>query len=231
GVAAKEALSVLSAKLGALDSTNRPPAVVKPATGEVTVTWDLEARHLLLSWPVTGPATGEHAALMTAANWLNMRLFGDAELKRMSGMVLAGVDLDTPEGPWFYVSASLKPDASFEAVRQRIKVQLKTLRTDEGELSTTPLLGQQLAFGLMRVRDPRIAKANAPGGMTDAMIEGNLGLQWAMGVHRYGIQRDQLAERLRSISAAEVRRAAQQLLSEDRVVTCIIRPGDPPAPR
>ncbi|HAV64430.1 MAG TPA: hypothetical protein DCY13_18940, partial [Verrucomicrobiales bacterium] len=37
GVAADEALPVLTAKLGALSSTSRPPAAVEPATGEVMV--------------------------------------------------------------------------------------------------------------------------------------------------------------------------------------------------
>ena len=60
--------------------------------------------------------------------------------------------------------------------------------------------------------------------MTQAMIEGNLGLQYAMHEYRYGAHRTALAEALVTITASGVQQAAQKWLAPEKGVVCALRP-------
>jgi hypothetical protein len=161
---------------------------------------------------------------LVAAQWLNMRIFGDAGLKELAGMVFAGADLRTPEGSWFYISASVKPNADLQQLRARITTHLNTLRAQSTELALAGMIGRQIALNLTQVMDPKLVKANAPAGMTDAMIEANLGLQWATAVHRLGPAQADLDARLKSVTPENVRDAAVSHLLDEQASICVLRP-------
>jgi hypothetical protein len=162
----------------------------------------------------------DHSALMVAARVLTMRLFGDAELKRLTGMTLAGSDLVTPEGNYFFVSASLRPEARFEDVRESIMAALKEVAANNS--NPAAMIGRQLGDSLVNVPDPETLKSQMPAHVTPGMIEGNVGLQFGMHAHRYGEQRAALAERLSKVSADNVREAVRNHLSAGKAAVCTL---------
>src|SRR5205823_4954478 len=127
-----------------------PPEQVR--TGNLELTWDLDARHLVLTWPIPIPwafsSEADVAALMVGAQWLNMQFFSDAQLRQQTGQVLAGTDLVTPGGNFFYVSASLRPGAAFADVQKKIQIQVARLTAADTDLRQIPVVGRQLASSL-----------------------------------------------------------------------------------
>ena len=166
-------------ELGGLKLTGSDVAAVKLRDGarEFGVKWDLEARHFLMTWPIPDFRSEEYADLMVAAQGLNMRLNMDAELRKSFGMAVAGVDLATPEGTYFYVSASLRPGVSFEKARQSVVEKLKGLASDRELAGMSPEIGKQMASMMMEIPDAAVLKAQTPAGMSGGMMEGNVGLQ------------------------------------------------------
>jgi predicted Zn-dependent peptidase len=225
GVEPKHALATVARNLGGIKSTAGPVEPVKITPGNRDVTWDLAAQHLLFTWPIPHFTNDDYAALMALAQWLNMELFSDVDLKGMTGMVFAGADLTTPEGTYFYISASLKPSASADNVRDKLKRHIEAVTSGEKALNDVPILAKQLSFSLTNVPEPAMVKAQAPATMTMAMIEGNIGLQLGMHEFRYGTNRSQLAQRLAKVTALDGKRAAQKHLSAEKLAVCTIRPA------
>src|SRR5713226_1986287 len=101
----------------------------KPAPADKTATWDLPVRHLIMSWPIPGPASEkEYAALIAAAQWFLSRAYLDLEWKKLTGPVLAGADLVTPETAYFYLSATLQPQTQPDAVRRKFDQLIASLQ-------------------------------------------------------------------------------------------------------
>jgi predicted Zn-dependent peptidase len=210
-------------RIGILQSQATPAAAVprgEQGRGPLDVTWDLDARHLLLVWQIPAFDDPNYAALMAASSMLSMRFFADAKLKPQLGHVLAGADLITPEGNFFYVSAPLRPKVAFDDVEQTLRLHVDTIATVPAGIE---MLSGQLASSLVEVPDPSLLARRAGAGMKPAMVEGNVGLAFAMNVHRYGKDREALARRLRSLSAADVRRAASKYLGTNGSI-CRIGP-------
>jgi predicted Zn-dependent peptidase len=224
GLSAEVVQPVVAKHLGEITTRARIPAVVKVHEGSREMTWDLDARHLVLTWPIPHPTDKSFAPLMVAERLLMVRAFSDAELKALTGMVLVGTDLAVPEGDFFYVSASLQPDASFDAVRGRINAHVEALRSGEVGGPQVAMMAQQLALMLTAPADPAAAKALAPPNVSAAMLEGNLGLQWGMLEFRYGDRRSALAAALRSVDAKAVQHAATVYLASERQSGCAISP-------
>jgi hypothetical protein len=164
---------------------------------------------------------------MVAAQWLNMQLASDQELKPQAGMAFAGADLATPEGDFFFVSVSLRTGAEVEAVRRIISKQVGHLAAGTKEIPEAALIGRQLAATFTEVPDPQVLKAQAPAGMSLAMLEGNLGLQAGMREHRYGSHGPRLAQQLLEVSSHNVQQVARAYLSPGAAVICTLRPGTP----
>lgn len=223
GVDARTIKPVIAERLGTIQSDAKTAQVVKPHSGHRKMTWDLNARHLLLTWPIPAVTDEHYPALMVAGHWLTMKFFSDAELKKLTGMVLAGADLTAPEGNLFYVSASLKPDASFDHVTRRAEHHLQSLSSDRPALAEVMMIGQQLSYQLTTLPDPAIYKAQAPN-VSQAMIEGNIGLQWAMHDFRYGEHRARLAKELAAMTAEKVHQAAAKYLAKENRSVCSIEP-------
>jgi predicted Zn-dependent peptidase len=227
GLDAETVTPVVIEQLGKLTSEAKLPAPVAATGGSREMTWDLAARHLVLTWPVPDLTAPDYPALMVAGQWLTMQLFGDQELKALTGMAFAGADLTTPEGRFFYVSASVRPEASFQAVQAKLDTHLAALRTNEPGPAEAPQIGRQLSDALTTIPDVAMVKAQAPPNMTEAMIEGNLGLQYGMHQYRYGSHRTAIADGLAAVTAADVRQAAQEHLAPERCSLCTLRPESP----
>lgn len=224
GVETAIVLSTLEKQLGGIKLTGKPVAAVRPRSGNIDLTWDLEARHLLLTWPIPGFEVGDYAQLMVAGQLLSME-FASApkKLKQQVGMALSGADLVTPEGNFFYISASLKPGATFEEVRKQLQATLDRLCAGQG-LDQAADFGKQLAFSITQVADPSAFTSSLPPGMTTAMMEGNIGLMFGLNVHRYGAERETLARNLAATTPAKVRQAVQKYLSVTGCSVCTIQP-------
>jgi hypothetical protein len=189
------------------------------------MTWDLPARHLVLTWPIPAAPADDYPALLAAAQWLNMRLFSDPELKKMAGLALAGADLCTPEGNFFFISACLRPGATFQGLEQRLQRSLQPLTSPDQDLSLLPLLGRQLAEGLTHVPNPSLLRRQPlPPGITPAMVELNLGLQWGMNEFLYGPHKEALARQLSKLTPEQVRQAARKFLAPAHASVVTLEP-------
>ncbi len=224
GIETNDGLSALEKSFAPLISAAKAAPEIEIDGGDKSVTWDLEARHLLLTWPIPEFSHEDFAALMTTGQLLTMRLFGDPELKASTGMNLAGADLVTPEGAFFYVSSSVKSEAGFDDVLTRLEKHLEAVRSERGAVSQAPLMARQFATALRTVPDPGPFKSQAPPELSIAMIEGNIGLQFAHNHYRFGDQRLRLASRLEQLPANEVSRAAAKYLSREKRSVCRIEP-------
>ncbi len=225
GVQPSRVLSVASARLGAIKSSATPVAPVKLHPGNREMTWDLNARHLIITWPAPATGSEDFAPLMAAGQWLNMRFFSDPEIKRLTGMTFAGADLATPEGNFFYISASLRPDVSFPEVQQKLEQQVQRLSSPDDDLSMLPMLGGQLAESLTTMPDMTALKTQLPPNTDLAMVQGNIGLQWGMQEFRYGSRKAALAKRLSRLRAEDVRRAVKLHLRSAMCSVTTIRAG------
>jgi predicted Zn-dependent peptidase len=223
GVDAPSFLVEAGDQLGRLTSPAGPPTPVTPRTGKLEVTWDLDARHLLLIWPLPDFPDADFASLMVAGQWLTMQYFNDKELKKLTGQTFAGADLVAPEGNWFFISASLRPGASFADVEKVLRTQLSKLTDNPIDSFRLGMLGRQLASSLSVVPDPALSQT--PAGMTPAMLEANIGLAFGMNVHRYGGQRVTLARNLAKVSPAGIRGPVGKYLGEGKGSVCRIAPA------
>jgi len=226
GVDAETLEPAIREQLGTLHSDAGTAKPVKLNHDSRDMTWDLDARHLLLVWPIPSCDRQEHAALMVVGRVLMQRFFADSELNAITGTVLAGTDLITPEGSFFYVSASLRPGATFDEVRQRLTSHLNEILSKESSLLMARMIGQQLSQSLSKLPDPAVIRKHVGVNTTAAMIEANLGLQWGMQEFRFGRHRSMLAERLAGVTAEECHTVAQTYLAIDKCAVCTIRPPE-----
>ena len=91
-------------------------------------------------------------------------------------------------------------------------------------MANASMIGRQLSYQLSKLTDPAAVKAQAPAGMSDRMIEGNIGLQWGMHEFRYGEHRAELAKRLGNVTADGIKKATLKYLSEEKSAACTLRP-------
>lgn len=224
GIDAQTLKPIITEKLGKLKFNAKTHERIKPHRGNHKMTWDLDASHLVLTWPIPDFSHRDYPALMVASRWLMMKCFSDPELKKMTGMVLAGADMTVPEGNFFYISASIKPEASFDDVREKIERHLQPLRSASAGPFELSMLGQQLSYQMSNLTDPAVAKAQAAASLSDAMIEANIGLQWAMHDYHYGPHRKSLARKLAAVTPSQINQVAGKYLTADKCSTCTLRP-------
>ena len=215
-------------RFGAINSGATLAAPVKLHPGNHELTWDLKARHLIITWPMPATASEDFAPLLAAAQWLNMRLFSDPEVKRLTGMTFAGADLTIPEGNFFYLSDSLRPGISFREVQQKLEQQVEGLSSSAEDSSMLPMVSAQLAESLMTIPDMAAVKAQLPPNTDLATVQGNIGLQWGMAEFRYGSGKPALAKRLSQVKVEGVRRAAKKYLGSTTCSVTAIREAAKP---
>jgi predicted Zn-dependent peptidase len=204
GVEPESAFASAGKALEGIRSHARAVAPVELHGGSDEITWDLDARHLLWTWPIPSVDHEDYAALFVAAQLLTMRFYNNPRLKALTGLSLAGADLSTPEGMYFFLSASLKPAAAPDEVRRAIENDLKLLSGEGADMAA--LIGPQLGFPLLHLTGPA----------TTAMEEGNLGLRRGMAEFRLGSNLAAVSDRLVAMDAAKVRKAAVRYLPLER---------------
>jgi predicted Zn-dependent peptidase len=224
GVAPEEVRAEAFRQLEPLQSKAKLATVVKLHPGKHEMSWDLNARHFVLSWPIPGPEEPAFAPLLVAGQRLMMLCYADERLKALTGMTLAGADLRTPEGNFFYVSASVRPDSSFAEVEKLLAKYVSELSAPGTDLSWAPMFGQQLAESLSSVPDLDTLKAQLPPNVTMEAVQGNLGLQWGMNEFRYGGRKTSLAGNLRHLNAEAVRDAAKKYFSISNCTSVTLQP-------
>lgn len=224
GVDPKEFLAAVEESIGKLTSDAKPLAAVSPRPGDRDATWDLDARHIMLVWPIAAPANVEdHGPLMLAAPLVMALAAQDANLSKLAGPVLAGADLASPEGWHFYVSAALRPGASVAEVRRILAGHVEHLKQVKDDELPVADVGRMLA-GQLRPQNPESLKAQMPPGLPAGMAEAQVGLMWGTQEFRYGSQRELLAKKLEQTSAAQVRRVADKWLGAKQCSVLIVHP-------
>lgn len=224
GVAPEEVRAEAARQLEPIQCKGKLATTLKLHPGKHEMSWDLNSRHLVLSWPIPGPEEPAFAPLMVAGQRLMMLFYSDGQLKALTGMTFAGADLRTPEGNFFYVSTSVRPDSSFAEVEKVLAKYVSDLSAPGADLSWAPMFGQQLAENLSSLPDLNTLKAQLPPNVTMEQVEGNLGLQWGMNEFRYGAQKTSLAANLRRLKAEEVRQAAKKYLSSSNYTSVTLQP-------
>ena len=134
----------------------------------------------------------------------------------------------SPQGTFFYISAALKPEANSDAFRKAVIARVGKLSSDQPVLSQGPMVASYLARQMTTLPSMAELKAQIPAGMDRSMVEGNIGLQFAMNVHRYGDDRVTLTQRLGRLTAADIKRAIEKHLKEDEAMSCLIHPQTQP---
>jgi len=225
GIEPAKAFAAAAEELSSLAATGTRTLPVKLHPGNREMTWDLEARHLLMTWAIPRAGSADFPPLLAAAQWLNGRFFSDPDLKRLTGMTLAGADLTTSEGSFLYVSASLRRDAAFKDVQEKLEAHLRGLVSADGSPGMLPMLGQQLSENLTTVPDLKFLSGQLPPSVTPAMVEMNVGLQWGMNEFRYGPNKATVAKRLSTLRVEEVQRAAKTYLMDSNRTVITLRPA------
>ncbi len=223
GVTAEQVFTEVQKQLGEVRLTGTLPPKSDVAPRNLDLTWDLDARHLLLLWPTPDFQQPDHAALVVAAQCLNMQLASDPQVKEQAGMVFAGADLTTPEGSFFFVSASVRPQANLKDLRDAIQSHVGQLASDGTAVAHAAQIGQQLSAALTTVPDIHVLQSQTPPGMTLAMMEGNVGLQLGMHAHRYSEHQAALARHLSEVTPGGVRKAAGDYLSSGKCLEYVLK--------
>lgn len=224
GLPLEQMFEVATDSLSSVQLKGVPIPPIKPHPELRAITWDLDARHLVLTWPIPPATQNDHAPFPAIAQWLSMQFFQNAKLKELTGMVLAGADLTTPEGQYFYVSASLKPDATFPQVREIIDTIISGSVPPQAAF-----LGKQIAAQLTRVPSQSELASMSSAGMTIDMMQRNVALQWGMNEYRYPNKAAMVAE-LAGLNSELVAQALNQLFSTKEPIQITLEPGNKPPP-
>lgn len=190
-----------------------------------SATWDLKVTHYLEFFPAPDVKHADFAPLFVASILLRMRLYNDAGLKKHTSVVLCDLDLSTPEGRYFQVSAPLKSEASLEPVEQALRRAIDGI-TGGPMAAQLPFLAMNLANQLRQPPDIDQAMRFKPAQVSERMILGNLGIQWGMNEYRFGEHRDQLADAVQKVTLSNLESVVQEYLSEERRRTLTLRPRE-----
>lgn len=229
GLKSAEVFAGVQRELGGLRLRSVLSSAVKTTPQSLDLTWDLDARHLLVTWSIPDCRQEDHAALMVGGHCLNMLLASDPQVTQQAGMILAGSDLTTPEGDFFFVSASLRPGSTFADVCKAIQTHVGRLSSDASTLAQAPFIASQLAASLTTLPNSELIKAQLPPGISMAMVEGNLGLTLGMSEHRYGAHRPALARQLATVAAGKVQQAVRTHLAQEKCWVCTLTAAQSPS--
>jgi hypothetical protein len=191
----------------------RPPAAAKVNPGMREATWDLDAEHVIMTWPIASPDQNveEHAAMMTLARLVWMQLAQDQELSAKFGMILAGTDLRCPESDYFFVSGGCKPDVAIAEAGELLATRAQAAIADFAKLP--PQAIQQLAAQLaleLQPQDLAVLAAQAPN-VDSNMLEAQAALTWGTAEYRLGAKRELIAKALKTMSNLRVHKVTPKL--------------------
>lgn len=226
GVKTETLKPAMEEQLGSINLTAKtlPPATATSETAKDQVTtWDINVTHYMETYAIRNVGNRDYPALYMASLLLRIACMQDAQLKELTGFVLCGVDLITPEQIYLYVSASLKPDTDIEKVKERIGELINQLK-QPGKNAMVPMYALNFSMQLSSPPDIAIVMQQKPIGITEDMMLGNIGLQWGMLEYQYGDALPKFASALASVTADDVADVVNRYLTEDKQMTLLLKP-------
>ena len=213
-------------QLGAINLTEKtlPRSTVPPKVAkDQNATWDVNVTHYMETYPIPRPENEDYPALYIASLLWRLACTQDAQLKGLIGYIYCGVDLVTPEQVYLYVSASLKPDADIEKVKQRIGQLMNPLKQPKNN-TQVPMIAQSLSMELSAPPDMKTLMQQKPENVAENLMLLQLGVSWGMIEYQYGNNLSQLASAFADVSAADVADVVNRYLTEDRRMTLLLTP-------
>ncbi|MDE0637488.1 MAG: sigma-70 family RNA polymerase sigma factor [Candidatus Poribacteria bacterium] len=226
GVDPKTLKDTMEKQLGPIKLTAKTfpnPTASPDMAKDQNATWDINVTHYMETYAIPRPENEDYPALYIASVLLRLACMQDVQLKKLTGHVYCGVDLVTPEQVYFYVSASLKPEADIEKVKQRIRELMNPLKQSENNVQV-PVLAQYLSAELSAPPDLTMLMQQKPKNITETHMLLQLGVTWGMLEYQYGETMPQLAETSGDVTAADVASVVNQYLTEKNRRTLVLTP-------
>ena len=226
GVDPETLKDTMEKQLGAIRLTEKTlprPTVPPKIAKNQNATWDINVTHYMETYPIPRPENEDYPALYIASVLWRLACTQDAQLKALIGYIHCGVDLVTPEQVYLYVSASLKPGADIEKVKQRVRELMNVLRQPENN-TQVPMIAQSLSTELSAPPDMKTLMQHKPENMPEHLMFLQLGVSWGMVEYQYGDKLPQLAGAFADVAAADVASVINRYLTEDRRMTLLLTP-------
>jgi predicted Zn-dependent peptidase len=225
GVEPEAVLAAAGEMFGSLKSTAALPKTEAIKPGEHRSTWDLDARHVILAWPIPAPDKDpkKHAAAHAFARLLWMQLMQDPAARDALGMLIVAADLHCPEGSYMYVSTPQRSDADWAAALKMIDGHVARLADANEPMLALPMIVAQLKSET-DAQDSGMLRAQAPPHLKPGLIEAQCALTWGSSVYRLGPRRAEVINALGAVTAEQVRRAARDYVTNERRTMLELRP-------
>ncbi|MDE0482190.1 MAG: sigma-70 family RNA polymerase sigma factor [Candidatus Poribacteria bacterium] len=199
------------------------PTVSPEFAKDQSVTWGVNVTHYVETYTIPRPENEDYPALYVASVLLRLAYMQDDRLKETTGHTYCGVDLVTPEQVYFYVSASLKPEADIEKVKQRIRQLMNPLKQSENN-PQVPMIAQSLSKELSTPPDMATLMQQKPEHVTETYMLLQLGVSWGIVEYQYGETMSQLAKAFADVSAADVASVVSRYLTDENRRTLVLSP-------
>ena len=219
-------LGTISLTKKTLPELTVPPEIAK----DQNATWDINVTHYMETYPIPRPESKDYPALHVASVLLRLACIQDTQLKEWTGGIFCGVDLVTPEQVYLYITASLKPDADIEKVKQRVRQLMNPLK-EAANNTQVPMIAQSISTELSAPPDIATLMQHKPENMPENLMLLQLGVSWGIIEYQYGNTLSQLATASADVSATDVASVVNRYLTADRRVTLILTPQAPVNPQ
>ena len=219
----KETMEKQLGIINLIPKTFPQPTASPEVAKDQNATWDVNVAHYMETYPIPHPENQDYPALYIASLLLRLAYSQDAQLKELTGHVFCGVDLVTPEQVYLYVSASLKPDADIEKVKQRVQELMNVLRQPENN-TQVPMVAQSLSRELSAPPDMKTLMQHKPEDVPEALVLLQFGVSWGTVEYQYGNNLSQLATAFADVSADDVASVVNRYLTEDHRMTLLLTP-------
>ena len=216
----------METQLGTINLTEKtlPRSTVPPKIAkDQNATWDINVTHYMETYPIPNPENEDYPALYIASLLWRLACTQDAQLKGLIGYIYCGVDLVTPEQVYLYVSASLKPDADIEKVKQRIGQLMNPLKQPKNN-TQVPMIAQSLSMQFSAPPDMKTLMQQKPENVAENLMLLQLGVSWGTVEYQYGNNLSQLASAFADVSANDVANVVNRYLSEEHRMTLLLTP-------
>ena len=226
GVDVETLKETMEKQLGAIRLTAKAfpqPTVPPEIAKDQNATWDVNVTHYMETYPIPHPESEDYPALYVASVLLRLASIQDTELKEWTGGIFCGVDLVTPEQVYLYITASLKPDADREKVKQRVRQLINPLKQSENNAQVS-MVAQSLSKELSAPPDMKTLMQYKPENVPENLMFLQLGVSWGTIEYQFGDTLPQLASAFADVSAADVASVVNRYLSEADRMTLLLTP-------
>ncbi len=229
GVDSETLKDAMEKHLGSINLTAKTfpnPTASPNMAKDQNATWDVNVTHYMETYEIPRPENEDYPALYVASVLLRLAFIQDTQLKELTGYVVCGVDLITPEQVYFYISASLKPNTDIERVKQRIWQLMNPLKQSENN-AQAPILAQYLSTERSAPPDITTLMQQKPKNITETHMLLQLGVTWGMLEYQYGETMPLLAEASGDVSAVDVASVVNRYLTKKNRRTLVLTPRAP----